>query len=324
MSIYLEDIFLTVLLGFLLSFLFTSKAIPILQKHQMGQNIRDEGPQSHIQKAGTPSMGGLAIILAVVIASLIGVIGKNSLSHIGVSLTAFILFGTIGFFDDYLKVIKKENEGLKSYQKFGLQFIIALCFAIYMAKFSGMGTEVYIPFVKTYVDFGGWYIPFVVFTILAMTNGVNLTDGLDGLAAGVTAIVAGYMTYIAANIGYLPSIIFFAAIVGACIGFLMFNKNPAKIFMGDTGSLAIGGGITIAAFMMKMEFLLPIVGIIYVLETISVILQVGYFKITNGKRLFKMAPLHHHFEECGMKEKRVVFLFWIVTFICSGIAIWTA
>ena len=193
-----------------------------------------------------------------------------------------------------------------------------------MAEFSDIGTLVYIPFAQIYVDFGIFYIPFVIFTILAMTNGVNLTDGLDGLAAGVTTIVSLYMAYVASNVGHLPSELMFAALCGACIGFLAFNKNPAKIFMGDTGSLAIGGGITVAAFMMKMEFLLPIAGLIYVLETLSVILQVGYFKATGGKRLFRMAPLHHHFEEGGMHERKVVLMFWTVTLICCGLALWLA
>lgn len=324
MSIQFGDISLTILLGFLLSFFFTNKAIPILQKKQMGQNIREEGPESHLKKAGTPSMGGVAIILAVVIAVLVGAVGRNTLGDALVCISGFIVFGAIGFFDDYLKVIKKQNEGLKAYQKFGLQLVFAILFAIYMVKFSGLGTEVYIPFFKIYIDFGIWYVPFVIFVILAMTNGVNLTDGLDGLAAGVTMIVSLYMCYVAADIGIISSEIFFAALAGGCLGFLLLNKNPAKIFMGDTGSLAIGGGITVAAFLMKMEFLLPIAGIIYVLETLSVVLQVGYFKITKGKRLFRMAPLHHHFEEGGMKEIKVVAMFWCITIICSVIAVFIA
>ncbi len=321
MSSFAADIMLTGLLAFLIAFMVTQKIIPVLQKKQMGQNIREDGPQSHLKKGGTPSMGGIAIIIAVVIAATVGNISKSGMTDMIVCLSGLIFFGAIGFFDDYLKVIKKQNEGLKPLQKFGLQFIFALVIAIYMAFFSHIGTSVYIPFVKIYVDFGIWYIPFVVFTILAMTNGVNLTDGLDGLAAGVTMIVAAHMCYVADRIGYLQGGLMFAALCGACMGFLVFNKNPAKIFMGDTGSLAIGGAITVAAFMMRMEFLLPIAGLIYVLETLSVILQVGYFKATKGKRLFKMAPLHHHFEESGMHERKVVLLFWIITLICCVIAI---
>ena len=318
------NMIITILLGFLLGFMFTRKAIPILQHKQMGQNIREEGPQSHQKKSGTPSMGGVAIILAVVIAAIVGAISGGCVIDTIVCLSGFVVFGAIGFFDDYLKVIKKQNEGLKAGQKFGLQLIFSIAFALYMVFFSGMGTEVYIPFFKVYVDFGIWYVPFVVFTMLAMTNGVNLTDGLDGLAAGVTMFVCIYMTSLAHNLGYLPSEITFAALVGGCAGFLIYNRNPAKIFMGDTGSLAIGGGITVAAFMMKMEFLLPVAGLIYVLETLSVVLQVGYFKVTHGKRLFRMAPLHHHFEEGGMNERKVVLLFWTITVICCVIALWLA
>ena len=239
----------TVVLGFLLAFIFTKKAIPIIQRKQLGQNIREEGPKSHQKKSGTPSMGGIAIILAVVIASFVGGYSQGNTLNVVVAISGFVAFGIIGFLDDYLKVIKKQNEGLKPYQKFGLQLLFAICFAVYMAKFSGLGTDVYIPFAKIYVDFGVLYIPFVVFTMLAMTNGVNLTDGLDGLAGGVTFIVCMYMGYIAGNMHNISSEVFFKALAGACLGFLVFNKNPAKIFMGDTGSLAIGGGITVAAFM---------------------------------------------------------------------------
>lgn len=318
------NMIITIFLGFLLGFMFTRKAIPILQHKQMGQNIREEGPQSHQKKTGTPSMGGVAIILAVVIAAIVGAISVGCVLDTIICLSGFVVFGAIGFFDDYLKVIKKQNEGLKAGQKFGLQLIFSIAFAIYMVYFSGMGTEVYIPFFKVYVDFGILYVPFVVFTMLAMTNGVNLTDGLDGLAAGVTMFVCICMAFFAHKVGYMPSEITFAALVGGCAGFLMYNKNPAKIFMGDTGSLAIGGGITVAAFMMKMEFILPVAGLIYVLETLSVVLQVGYFKISHGKRLFRMAPLHHHFEEGGMNERKVVLLFWTITVVCCVIALWLA
>lgn len=320
----LSNLMFNMLVGFVLTFFFTSKAIPILQNKQMGQNIREEGPQSHQKKAGTPSMGGAAIILGTVLAVLVGAYSKGCMLECLVCLSGFVAFGAIGFFDDYLKVIKKQNEGLKAYQKFGLQLIFAILFAVYMVNFSGTGTEVYIPFVKVWVDFGVFYAPFVIFTILAMTNGVNLTDGLDGLASGVTMVVAVAMANIANTQGYMPSEVFFAVLAGACLGFLCFNKNPAKVFMGDTGSLAIGGGITVAAFMMGMEFILPVVGLIYVLETLSVVLQVGFFKITKGKRLFRMAPLHHHFEEGGMKETSVVMMFWAITIVCSYIAVFFA
>lgn len=313
----LTDGMLALTFGFLLSFLLTGKSIPILIRKQMGQNIREDGPQSHKKKSGTPSMGGCAFIIATVIAT-IGVAGfhKGEWKNIAICLSGFIAFGLIGFIDDYLKVVKKQNEGLKVKEKFALQFIFALGFAIYMGCFSGYSTDVYIPFVKLYVDFGIFYIPFVCFTILAMTNGVNLTDGLDGLASGVTFIVAGTFAIIAKDLN-VSSWVFFSALAGAMLGFLAYNKNPAQLFMGDTGSLALGGGLTTAAFLMKMEFLLAIVGIIYVMETLSVVLQVSYFKVTKGKRLFRMAPLHHHFEEGGMSERAVVSMFWLITFVAA-------
>ena len=232
--------------------------------------------------------------------------------------------------DDYLKVIKKQNEGLRVKPKFALQLVIALIFGILFRMISEQGSQVYIPGVDIWVEFGILYIPFVVFTILAMTNAVNLTDGLDGLASGVTAlvsaafVVAGVLfSYMASgvDIEVVPGILFFAALCGGCLGFLVFNKNPAKIFMGDTGSLALGGGVAAAAIAMKLELLLLIIGLLYVIEALSVVMQVGYFKLTHGKRIFRMAPIHHHFELCGMKETQVVGAFWAFTALCCIIGI---
>ncbi|MEG0918956.1 MAG: phospho-N-acetylmuramoyl-pentapeptide-transferase [Anaerovoracaceae bacterium] len=310
-------IIMTCIFGLLLGAVLTSSFIPILRSKQMGQNIRTEGPESHQKKAGTPSMGGVAIILATVLAVATTHYFDENTKIIALG---FLGFGVVGFIDDYLKVIKKQNEGLKPWQKLGMQLVISIAVAVYFGYFSTLGTEVYIPFVKTYIDFGVLYVPFVIFTMLAMTNGVNLTDGLDGLAAGVTIIVALFMAVQAGLVGGTATSAFLGGLAGACIGFLMFNKNPAKIFMGDTGSLALGGGLAVAAFAVKLELLLPIVGIMYVLETVSVILQVGYFKISGGKRLFRMAPLHHHFEEGGMKETVVVAMFWLITLVCCFIA----
>jgi phospho-N-acetylmuramoyl-pentapeptide-transferase len=313
------------LAGFVVAVILTYFLIPIL-KRMAGQNIREEGPQAHKAKAGTPSMGGMAIIAAIIVAYLCGRTYTGSGAMIVLCL---LLFGAIGFLDDWLKVVKKQNEGLKAWQKFGLQFLVAIGIAVYVAVFSELGTDVYIPFAKRMVDFGGWYIPFIVFTILAMVNAVNLTDGLDGLASGVTAIVAFAMTLLA--IHFTAAILDFSATMsmagttGACLGFLVWNRNPAKVFMGDTGSLALGGVITGAAIAMKMELLLPIMGLIYVLEVLSVCIQVSYFKATHGRRLFRMTPLHHHFELSGMSERKVVAMFWIATgiFCCVGmLAAW--
>ncbi|MEA4922033.1 MAG: phospho-N-acetylmuramoyl-pentapeptide-transferase [Eubacteriaceae bacterium] len=304
-------IIIPAVVGFIAAVILTAILIPVL-KRQAGQNIREEGPEAHQAKAGTPSMGGAAIIVAAVIAFLTGWYFDSDGMVI---MAGMILFGAIGFFDDWLKVIKKQNEGLKPWQKFGLQFIFAVLIAVYVGLFSQHGTDVFVPFAKVTVDFGMWYIPFIVFTILAMVNAVNLTDGLDGLASGTTAIVALYLLWLAYTVGAVSSAIAMAAIMGACLGFLVFNRNPAKVFMGDTGSLALGGVITAAAIVMKMELLLPIVGIVYVLEVLSVCMQVTYFKATGGKRIFKMTPLHHHFELSGMKETTVVIMFWGITFV---------
>lgn len=310
------NIGIIIVIAFLISVLVTKYEIPILRV-KAGQNIREDGPQTHLSKAGTPSMGGIAIIIAAVLATLIGgLIWSAKLSDILVILFVFVGFGFIGFFDDYLKVIKKVNLGLRAYQKFGLQIVISVALAVFLANYSDGGTFVYIPGVDIYVDFGIWYIPFIVFVVLAMTNAVNLTDGLDGLASGVTAFVTLFFAVAGITYGISSGAYFCAALCGGCLGFLVFNKNPAKVFMGDTGSLALGGGLAAAAIVMKLELLLPIVGLLYVVEALSVIMQVTYFKLTKGKRIFKMAPIHHHFEKCGYKEVQVVIAFWIFTIIC--------
>lgn len=310
------NIGIIIIIAFLISVMITKYEIPVLRA-KAGQNIREDGPESHLSKAGTPSMGGIAIITATVLATLVGgLIWSAKLSDIFVVLFVFVGFGLIGFFDDYLKVIKKVNLGLRAYQKFGLQIIISVILAVFLATYSDGSTYVYIPIADIYVDFGIWYIPFIVFVVLAMTNAVNLTDGLDGLASGVTSFVTLFFAVAGITYGVASGAYFCAALCGGCLGFLVFNKNPAKIFMGDTGSLALGGGLAAAAIVMKLELLLPIVGLLYVIEALSVILQVGYFKLSGGRRIFKMAPIHHHFEKCGYKEVQVVIAFWIFTIIC--------
>ena len=315
------NIGIIIIIAFIISVVLTKLEIPILRA-KAGQNIREDGPQSHLSKAGTPSMGGIAIIISAVAATLIaGLVWGGSVSDMLVILFVFLGFGFIGFFDDYLKVIKKNNLGLRAYQKFGLQIVISVALAVFLANYSQGSTNVYIPIADVYVDFGIWYIPFIVFVVLAMTNAVNLTDGLDGLASGVTALVTLFFSVGGLTYGIASGTYFCAAVCGGCLGFLVFNKNPAKIFMGDTGSLALGGGLAAAAIVMKMELLLPIVGLIYVIEALSVVIQVGYFKLTKGKRIFKMAPIHHHFEKCGFKEVHVVIAFWIFTVICCVIGL---
>ena len=307
--------------AFIIGIVATRTLLPILREKKLGQNIREEGPQSHLRKSGTPSMGGIAIIVTTVIT---GLAASAALDRIGSDLiaisVAFVVFGLLGFWDDFTKVAKKRNLGLRAWQKLAAQIAFSVAIAAYMAEYSLSGTSVYIPFMGAYIDFGHWYIPFVAFVIVAMTNSVNLTDGLDGLAAGVTAVNALFFAVAAAAYNFAGATYFCAAMCGACLGFLVFNKNPAKIFMGDTGSLALGGGLAVAAVQMNMTLLLPIAGLVYVLEALSVIIQVAAFK-TTGKRVFKMAPLHHHFELKGMKEKNVVALFWVVSLICCTLAL---
>lgn len=304
------------LISFIVSVVITKVEIPVL-KRKAGQNIREDGPQSHLSKAGTPSMGGIAIIIAASLTTIgAAVMGKIDGLGCAIILLVFVGFGLIGFFDDYLKVIKKNNLGLRAYQKFGLQTILSVILAVYLANYTEGSTSVYIPFADIYVNFGIWYIPFVVFVVLAMTNAVNLTDGLDGLASGVTAFISLFFAVAGFTYGIVTGAYFCSAMCGACLGFLVFNRNPAKVFMGDTGSLALGGGLAAAAILMKLELLLPIVGLLYVIEALSVVLQVGYFKISGGKRIFKMAPIHHHFEKCGFSEVQVVAGFWIFAVLC--------
>ena len=311
------DLIFLVVIATMASAVLTSVEIPILKNRQFQQFIREEGPQSHLSKAGTPTMGGIAIVGTLVFITLAaGDITSDTIAMLVVTL----LFTAIGFFDDYIKVAKKHNLGLRAWQKLALQVLFAGALAVYMMMFSDYGTEVWIPIVDKFVDFGALYVPFVIFVVVAMANAVNLTDGLDGLSSGVTLQVAFFFGAVAVSFGHASGMNFCAALCGACLGFLFFNKFPAKLFMGDTGSMALGGALAAAAIIMKVEFLLPIAGLVYVMEALSVIIQVGYFKMTGGKRIFKMAPIHHHFEECGMKEQHVVIMFWIVALVCCAIA----
>lgn len=305
--------------------LFTKMLIPALEKKQFKQFVRELGPQSHLKKTGTPSMGGLAIIGATVVCAVIvsAAAGKLTLGLVAV-VVAMILFGVIGFKDDYEKAIKKNNDGLSPKQKIVMQFCFSLMFAVFAYFFSGggvmEGSEIWIPIFDATIDLGILYIPFVMFVMIAFSNAVNLTDGLDGLASGITALVAFFMVIASVSFGYADMPIVFGAVAGACLGFLMFNKNPAKIFMGDTGSMALGGVLSAGAIMMKLEFLLAIAGLIYVIEALSVIIQVMYFKKTK-KRFFRMAPIHHHFELGGKTEKQVVVMFWAFAALCCIVAI---
>ena len=294
-----------------LSAVLTKLEIPMLIRLKTGQNIREEGPQGHMAKAGTPSMGGLAIIAAACIVGLILMRSKD----MAVCCLSAVCFGFVGFLDDYLKIVKHQSEGLKPKQKMGLLLVFAILLAVY--GYMKEGGLVAIPFLRRNVSFGIWYIPFAIFAILAMTNAVNLTDGLDGLASSVTALVAACM-----GLQGLGSAGLFAfALSGACLGFFWFNKHPAKLFMGDTGSLALGGALAAIGICNAHLLALPIAGAIYVAEALSVIIQVYVFKTQNGRRFFRMAPLHHHFELGGWKETKVVGVFAGVTAVLCVLTI---
>lgn len=307
--------YVPVMVRFAVAFVITAIAtpllIPVLRRIKAGQSIREEGPQSHMAKSGTPTMGGLAILLAIAVTCVTSGIRNTDMM---ILLGTLLAFGAIGFADDFVKVAMKRNLGLTARQKLILQVLLSCAVAAYQCNMSVYGTRIFIPILHQYWDFGIFYIPFVAFVMVAMTNAVNLTDGLDGLASGVTAIVAVFLAIVGVSFyGYGASAVFTAAIAGGCVGFLLYNHHPAKLFMGDTGSLALGGALAAAAILMNIELILPIAGGIYVAEAASVIIQVVVFKTQNGRRFFRMAPLHHHFELGGWKETKVVGVFWLVT-----------
>ena len=306
---------LAILIAFALTVGLCPIFIPVLKRIKAGQSIREDGPKSHLVKSGTPTMGGIVIIFAVIVACLSAGPPKRELLII---IVAFMAFGALGFTDDFVKVALKRNLGLRAYQKLTMQILIAVGIALY-ADATGLSTGILVPFANVYWDLGNFYIPFVVFVIVAMANSVNLTDGLDGLAAGVTLIVALFLALAGTLIGESISAVFCASLAGSCLGFLLFNKHPAKVFMGDTGSLALGGGLAVAAVLMNMALIIPLVGGIFVAEALSVVLQVASFK-TRGKRIFKMAPLHHHFELTGWKETKIVLVFWGITALLCAVS----
>lgn len=305
------SVFMPVIISFLISVVFCPILIPFLRKLKFGQTEREEGPQSHLKKNGTPTMGGLVILASILLTSLI-YIGK--FTEILPVLFMTLGFGLIGFLDDYIKVVKKRSLGLTPLQKMVLQFIVTGVFIYYYFKIAGLDTSIKIPFVSGdgFVMPTWLFIIFVFIVVLGTVNGVNFTDGLDGLASGVTVIVATFFTIAALSLN--PSMTpITGAVVGSLLGFLLFNTYPARVFMGDTGSLALGGFVSSIALMLHMPLFIVIIGLIYLVEVLSVILQVGYFKLTHGKRIFKMAPIHHHFELCGYSETQVVAAFSIVT-----------
>lgn len=314
-----KDIIRVIIISFLITLLLGPIIIPLLRKLRIGQSIREEGPKTHLRKSGTPTMGGIMIVTALIITTLTsGVVNKDTY----VLLVATLGFGLIGFIDDFIKVVMRRSLGLRAYQKLVGQILLAVVLAIYQSNTSMRGTEILIPFINEYVDLGPLYVPFIAFVVVGTVNSVNLTDGADGLAAGVTLIILSFFSLISINQGYYSIAIFSAALAGACIGFLRYNAYPAKVFMGDTGSMALGGAVSAIAILLNLSLIIPIVGGIYFAEALSVIIQVTSFKMT-GKRVFRMSPLHHHFEEGGWKETRVVTVFWIATVLLCLIGVYS-
>lgn len=310
----LEQTVYAILISFIIGVILCPIMIPLLHKLKFGQNVRDDGPETHLQKQGTPTMGGISFLIAFVVT---GVFFMKGYTDNAAILLVTLGYGVIGFLDDYIKVVKKRSLGLRAYQKLLLQLIVTGCFCWYLYA-GGTGTAVYIPFTDgMLLDLGILFIPFVFIAMLGTVNGVNLTDGLDGLSSGVTLLVASFFAIVAWAAGSTVSPVC-GAIIGGLLAFLIFNAYPAKVFMGDTGSLALGGFVASTAFVLKMPIFIAIVGFIYLWESITVMLQVGWFKLTKrkygeGRRLFKMAPFHHHLEKCGWRETKVVTLFYVAT-----------
>lgn len=303
------NLLMPVLISFAICVVLCPVFIPFLKKLKFGQYIREEGPESHMKKSGTPTMGGLIILVSVVITSLFYITRNKEILPV---LFVTLGFGLVGFLDDYIKVVMKRNLGLKAWQKMLGQILVTVVFCFYIMGDENMGTTTLLPFLGEVTLSPALFVISLFIIVLGTVNGVNFTDGLDGLASGVTVCVATFFTVVAIGTGNGVSPIT-CAVVGSLLGFLLYNVYPARVFMGDTGSLALGGFVVAAAYMLRMPFFVAIVGLIYLVEVLSVMIQVGYFKLTHGKRFFKMAPIHHHFELCGWSETRVVAAFTIVT-----------
>ena len=303
---------------FLISVALGPVVIPFLRRLKVGQTVREEGPESHLKKNGTPTMGGILILISVVAASLVFV--KDYPKIIPV-LFLTLGFGMIGFLDDYIKVVLKRSMGLRPWQKFALQIVVTGVFAFYLMRWTDVSLAMKVPFLDgVYLDFGVLNIPILFFVVIGTVNGTNFTDGLDGLASSVTVLVATFFSVVAIGTGSGIDPVT-CAVAGALMGFLLFNVYPASVFMGDTGSLALGGFVAASAYMLQMPLYIVIVGFIYLIEVVSVILQVSYFKLTGGKRIFRMAPIHHHFELGGWSATRVVAVFSIVTALLCLVAL---
>lgn len=315
-------LFITLILAFAIGVILSPLFIPFLRRMKFGQYIREEGPKSHQKKAGTPTMGGVIIVVALALA-IIYEASRHSLmtSEIGLLLFLTLAYGIIGFLDDFIKVVMKRNLGLNSKQKLLAQIVVAIIFELVYLKMNGP-TSLSIPGTHLDLQLSWGYFILVIIMLLGTSNGTNLTDGMDGLLAGTAAIAFGAFAIIAFYQNYIDVALFCMGFAGSLLGFLVFNAHPAKVFMGDTGSLAIGGALAGVSILTNSEILLIVIGGVYVIETLSVMIQVVSFK-TTGKRVFKMSPLHHHYELSGWSEWRIVSTFWIVSLIFAVIGIYT-
>ena len=331
---WVHDLLLPLLLGFLFAAIPGPVVIRFLKRMNFRQAERKEGPQSHLKKAGIPTMGGVLLVLGWLLAALVSM-GEGYALVLPV-LLVMVLCGLMGFLDDFIKISTGTSMGLLPYQKVLLQFVISLLAAAWLYRSQGVGAVITLPFSGKSWDMGGFYIPFALFVLMGTMNGVNLTDGLDGLAAGTSLVIqlsyvilfallpllAGFGGWTSESADYGGMAIFAAAGAGALMGFLLFNAYPARVFMGDTGSLALGGTIAMEALVLKSPLLLPLMGIPFVLSAVSVMIQVGSYKLRKGKRVFKMAPLHHHFELLGVAEPRITALYMLLTGACCALSIY--
>jgi len=312
------SVVLPVIISFGVCVILCPLLIPFLKKLKFGQFIREEGPQSHLKKSGTPTMGGIIIVLSISITALIYIKDYRNIVPV---LFATIGFGIIGFMDDYIKVVMKRSMGLRAWQKLLGQILVTAILGYYITNFTDVGTAMLIPFSGgKYLDWSYMFIPIFFITVLGTVNGSNFTDGLDGLESSVTVLIATFFTVVAIGVKSDISPIT-GAVAGSLLAFLLYNVYPAKVFMGDTGSLALGGFVAATAYMLQMPLFILIVALVYLVEILSVMIQVSYFKLTGGKRIFKMAPIHHHFELMGWSETRVVAVFSIITTILCLIAL---
>ena len=323
----LTEFILVAVAIFLLTVLLERLIIPILKSHKVGQRILEIGPRWHKNKAGTPTMGGICFIMAIliimcIVAVMIAIKGETkSLIPLALALGLATFNGMIGFFDDYTKLVKKQNEGFTPFQKILLQSIVAGLYVFAMVITENTSTVLHIPFTSVYLDLGFVYYAFMFVLILGFVNSVNLTDGIDGLASSVTLVVGGFFALAAFTLSDRMLSLVAAAIIGATLGFLIYNWHPARVFMGDTGSLFLGGLVVGGIFMLGEPLLIVLVGLVYFVEALSDIIQVGVFKLSGRRiRVFKMAPIHHHFEKCGWSEIKIVVIFSLVTAICCAAA----